>query len=136
MFTADILVRNHGRAVVVVEVKGRPVPPNLLVVVHQQLSRYVHDTGSAWSVLADPDLVRIYKQDIFGKPVAELATSQLLEAAGLERVPHVGEGVLVLALRRWLKDLSNGAVKTDGELAAFVDAIRGSEEILTEAQVA
>ncbi len=136
MSRVDLLVRSRGRTIAVVEAKALALPPNLLAVAHEQLRRYVQETGSAWSVLADPDLVRVYERDVFGEPVATFSTNLLLQAAGLEAAPHVGEGVLVLALQRWLEDPLRVSAGADNRLSLFVAAIRDSDEILAEAQVA
>lgn len=132
----DIIVRSRGRTIAVVEVKGQPIPDRLREVVHEQLLRYAREDRSEWSILVDPRELTLYRADGMNAPVATVPTSDILRAASLDGSPDVGEGVLVLAVRRWLQGLSRDRTSPEPGLDDFVSAIAGSDDIAVEAQVA
>ena len=100
-----------------------------------QLRSYVRATGSTWSILADPNTIRIFRDEGMDTPVAEIPTASVLEAVGASDVRYVGEAVLLIALRRWLENFinsTNNGFKVADELREFVAAVRETNRFEAE----
>ncbi len=133
MSVADLVLLEHGQPLVVVEAKARPVPRAFKSSVLAQLRYFASKTGSRWSLLADPETIRIYQEPELDQPVAEIATQDLLRTVGLSSVEVVGEGVLLMALDRWFKAIAgNGKSGLTPALSDFAHAVRGADETVRE----
>lgn len=132
MSRADLVLLEHGHPLVVVEAKARPTPNAFESSVLAQLRYLASKTGSRWSLLADPQTVRVYRDQEPG-PVAEIATREIMRAVGLTAVDAVGKGVLLIALDRWFKAMAgNGKSSLSPALSDFAHAVQDADETVRE----
>jgi hypothetical protein len=133
----DLILLRQGHPVVVVEVKGRLIPPHLRPVVLEQLRYYSRTVTSDWSILIDPLSAQIYSSGSISEPLAVIPTSRILHATGLDHVTTVGSAVLALAARRWLQQLAEHSDRDDDTIPrAFLEALHGVDEFIDEFAVA
>lgn len=134
MTRPDLVIVKQGRPVAVVEAKGRPIPPSFQNAVRHQLRRYVDEAQSRWSILADPEHTRIFRDQELERPWTTLATAEVLAAANIRRGAVIGERVLVDAVDRWVRALSSDheMLARHPELREFVQDVSDGVTITEE----
>jgi len=134
MRSADLVLLQQGRPVVVVEAKGRSVPADFREAALEQLRVFAERTSGQWSLLVDPDFALIYSSGSMDVPLARIPTSEIIESAGLATIESVGESILLIAVDRWLRSLPTSArlLERYPELSDFVSALRDVDESVRE----
>ena len=135
---ADLVLLKEGRPIIVVEAKGRPIPPAFHDAVREQIRFYAQRTESRWSVLVDPASMRVYKGSAVDAPVVEMPTIELLKAVGIGSEYRVGEQLLLTAVDRWLRTLADPSStgKHDPRLYELADDMQSVDEVTAEFAIA
>ncbi|CCF84211.1 hypothetical protein [Nitrolancea hollandica] len=130
---ADLVLLQDGHPVVVVEAKPRPIPPDFERAVRAQVRMFAGQTGSQWSILADPVTTMIFQGEHTNEPLATIPTKEIIESADLH-LEIVGERLLLIAIRRWLRSLPQEEqfLKRFPELAGFVQTVRHGDEFASD----
>src|SRR5204863_4471277 len=102
----DLTVRSRdGKTIIVVEAKSTPVEGQWNEVIREQLRTYATEVNSPWSLVIDPDRTLIFRSAEMGHPLANLSTSEVVEATQFKPSPVWGERTLLMLVDRWLREL-------------------------------
>lgn len=129
VYRPDMLFSKSGKPIAVVEAKARPLSRDFETIVRRQLTSYSTQIGTPWALLVDPQDTYVFRSDDMHRPVARLATAEVLGEVFANRPSAIGDQVILVALDRVVPRLKSRSefLQRHPELVEFAEAVSGAE---------